>query len=219
MTKWYDVAKGELGTREGAGENDNPRVISYLGSVPHAGATHDSTPWCMGFVNWCLDQAGHPTTQSLMARSALGYGKRCKPQRGCIIILKRGEPPSGHVGFYDHEQDGRVFVLGGNQGDCVSIVSFPKSEVLDYRMPSDTVKVDRKILGTAAAGTGAVVSNVPLIPAPPDLSQFAAWQSAGEQASGLLTWAAGKPLLTAGLILWVAVMALWNRLPGLARAS
>jgi uncharacterized protein (TIGR02594 family) len=204
--KWYEIAQSELGVKEAAGNDDNPRIVEYLSSVPNAGQTHDSTPWCAGFANWCLEQSGHPTTQSLMARSFLGYGKACKPQKGCIVVLKRGKPPNGHVGFYSHAKDGRVFLLGGNQGDGVSLASFPESDVIDYRMPSDVVKLDRKVLGTVAAGGGAVVSNIPNLPAVPDLAPLTAWQGFGEQVSGLLSWAGQRPMLTACLVAYLSVV-------------
>lgn len=82
-----------------------------------------------------------------------------------------------------------------------------------------SLEVSKTVAGTAAAGTGAVVSNLPVIPSPPDLSQFTAWQSAGETAAGLMNWAAGRPFLTAGLVGWVLVMAFWERLPSFGRAS
>ena len=51
-----------------------------------------------------------------------------------VVILKRGtNPVQGHVGFFAGLQGDRVHLLGGNQGDTVSISSFPVSDVLGVR--------------------------------------------------------------------------------------
>jgi hypothetical protein len=53
---------------------------------------------------------------------------------GCIVVLKRGDPPKGHVGFYVGTEGGHIRLLGGNQGDKVSIASFPPDRVLGRRV-------------------------------------------------------------------------------------
>jgi lysozyme len=49
-----------------------------------------------------------------------------------------------------------------------------------------------------AAGTGAAVAfpSLPYLPPPPDLSQYTAWQSFGQQAGELVSWVSGNILLT-----------------------
>jgi uncharacterized protein (TIGR02594 family) len=92
--------------------------------------------WCAAFVNAVQKQAGNPTTGSLMARSFLNYGTKVdEPTKGDIVVLTRNGPPgSGHVGFYaGQDENGNVLILGGNQGDSVSVKAFPQSQVLGYR--------------------------------------------------------------------------------------
>ena len=74
-----------------------------------------------------------------MAKSYLRWGQRLEtPVRGCVAVLERPpDPASGHVGFFHSQAGGRVFLLGGNQGDKVSIASFPESMVIAYRWPAD----------------------------------------------------------------------------------
>ena len=75
--------------------------------------------------------------------------------------------------------------------------------------------VSTRVAAGAAAGGGVVT--LPSLPAPPDLTQWTAWQATGETVSSLATWASGRPLLTAGLVGWVVVMTFWNKLPSLVR--
>lgn len=205
-TPWYDVARAELGQREVAGKDDNPRILEYYAGAGFPGIEHDETAWCAAFANWSLNEAGFPITRSLMAKSFLGYGKACKPTEGCIVVLDRGtNPAEGHVGFLSHIKGGRVYLLGGNQGDKVAIESFPETDVRAYRLPSEVVKLDRKVLGTAAAGSGVAAAEVVTsLPPPPDLAALGQYKAFGEQVSSLGSWAWDNWLLTAGLALWIA---------------
>lgn len=208
LPKWYALAEAELGQAEIPGKDHNPRILEYLQIAGFPEVENDDDAWCAVFANWALVSAEQPGTHSRMARSFLGYGKKlAKPEKGCIAVLKRGSNPSqGHVGFYSHKKDGRVYLLGGNQGNKVSIASFPEGDVLDYRMPHDKAKVDRKVVvGTGtAAGTGVGMS-VPTdsIPSPPDLTSVSAWKGFGQGLVELGTWALSNPLITAGLGGWL----------------
>lgn len=141
MTPWLDIAKGEIGTAEVKGVKNNPKIMEYHKSTLLK-ATSDEVPWCAAFVGWCLMSAGVKSTLSAVARSYLSLGKVLKdPEIGCIVILRRGSSKwQGHVGFYMGSLgQGTIEVLGGNQGDKVSIQTFLKEKVLGYRMPSKKV--------------------------------------------------------------------------------
>lgn len=138
MTRWYEAAQAELGVAEVPGAGNNPRIVAYM----EAAGFHqqpDATPWCAGFANWCLAQAGVEGTGSLSARSFLRWGVPLSmPREGCIVVLTRGtDPAAGHVGFYAGQANGRVLVLGGNQGNKVSIAAFRAEDVLSYRWPEE----------------------------------------------------------------------------------
>ena len=82
-----------------------------------------------------------------MARSWLEIGEvitidQARPEEEDIVIFKRGgdnEPgpeiinAPGHVGFYVGMIDHDIMVLGGNQGDMVSIGSYPIRNLLGVR--------------------------------------------------------------------------------------
>lgn len=133
---WMPIAIGELGVREVPGQGSNPRIIEYLKSttLDRALAARDSTPWCSGYVNWCVEKAGLAGTDSAAARSWLHWGRPITmPRRGCIAVLSRGD--GGHVGCYVRKEPGKVFLLGGNQTNEVCVAGFADGRVLGYRVP------------------------------------------------------------------------------------
>lgn len=132
---WFVYALGEVGETELAGHATNPRIAEYLRSTS-APSTDDETPWCSAFCNWCVVKAGTPGTGSAAARSWLGWGQRtAAPTYGSIVVLWRDDPKSehGHVAMFVRKDLAHVWLLGGNQGNTVSIASYPLSRVLDYR--------------------------------------------------------------------------------------
>lgn len=137
---WFQVAKGELGISEHRGDANNPRILEYH-STTRAGESPDSVPWCSSFVNWCLLRAAIGGTQSKAARSWERWGvELAEPRIGCIVVLSRGSNPAhGHVGFYAGDAGDAVRLLGGNQGDRVSVQSYGKDRVLSYRYPPEGV--------------------------------------------------------------------------------
>lgn len=131
-THVLNIAKGELGVKEKAGDEENPRILEYH-STTLLKATKDEIPWCASFVCWCLQTAGLQHTKSAAADSYLRFGRELKkPVRGCLVVLDRGEGRC-HVGFFLVEHNSTISVLGGNQRDGVTIAYFLKEHVLSYR--------------------------------------------------------------------------------------
>jgi uncharacterized protein (TIGR02594 family) len=136
--KWLALARADLGTREEPGDADSPAVLAYYRDAGHPEVRDDSVAWCSAFVGAQLERSGVPSSKQLNARSYLTWGKKIdKPVPGCVVVLSRGDPRGwqGHVGFCVGDDRDSVRILGGNQGDAVSIASFPKSRVLGYRWP------------------------------------------------------------------------------------
>lgn len=218
----YEIALGELGVTEAKGKANNPRILEYAEKAGIAGYENDSEAWCAVFVNFCLAEAGFPGTRSKMARSFEGYGKRlASPKKGCIVVLERGSDPRfGHVGFYDHESNEVVYVLGGNQSDSVSIAPYSLSRVVCYREPHDRpATLNRPALTTIAVGTGAaaseVVQSVPIVPSVPQpitdaVSSVSAWQNIGDTLWAFQAWAVSQPLLAALLLALIGFLALYR---------
>ena len=133
----YALALTYLGTAEWA-KGENPVVLGWLRRLA-AWVKNDETPWCSAFVDAMCARTGYEQTRSLRARSWLRAGKdvplaACRPGVD-IVVLWRGSPDSaqGHVGFFHGFRDGQVEILGGNQGNEVSIARFPASKVLGCR--------------------------------------------------------------------------------------
>lgn len=96
-----------------------------------------TTAWCAAYVNATLKQTGMDGTGSNMARSFLDWGQETKtPRKGDLAVFRRGDPngPYGHVGFFDgYNPDGSIRVLGGNQGDSVSLSNYSADDLLGFR--------------------------------------------------------------------------------------
>jgi len=135
---WLKLARQEIGTKEIAGAQHNPEILGYFRDAGFPEIDNDETAWCAGFTNAMLERSGNAGSKSLAARSFLTWGNEVKkPYPGCVAVLTRGDPRGwqGHVGLWLGESDGKVSLLGGNQGNQVSIAQFPKSQVLGYREP------------------------------------------------------------------------------------
>lgn len=134
LQRVLEIAKAEIGTKEKPGKEDNPRILEYH-QTTRLKAVKDEVPWCSAFVNWALKQAGIEGTGNPMARSFLKWGSPLKsPVPGCVVVLKRGPAPFGHVAFFiRRSRVGFVDVLGGNQSDQVKISTYRETDVLGYR--------------------------------------------------------------------------------------
>ena len=125
------------GSTIGMNERDQrDAIMSYLadGGVNLDPAT---TAWCAAFVNGTLGQAGFKGTGSLAARSFANWGVEVtgEPAVGDIVVMSRGSDQSkGHVGFYaGKDENGRPLILGGNQGDSVSIAAMDENTIITVR--------------------------------------------------------------------------------------
>ena len=134
LQRVLEIARAEIGTKEKPGKDDNPRILEYH-QTTSLKAVHDEIAWCSAFVNWVLRQAGIEGTGNHMARSYLKWGSPLKsPVAGCVVVLKRGAAPFGHVAFFvRRSKAGFIEALGGNQSDQVKISAFRESDVLGYR--------------------------------------------------------------------------------------
>lgn len=140
---WYTIAKGELGQREIKGAKHNPRIVEYHQTTTLKGST-DEIPWCSSFVNWCMAKAGYRGTRSAAARSWGEWGQRItSPIPGCIVVMTR--KGGGHVGFYHGQDSYGLHILGGNQGDAVTVAKFDRSLVLAYVMPRNMWPPDNEL--------------------------------------------------------------------------
>lgn len=138
MNDILKVAFGQLGVEEIPGQANNPQIVRYAEETNINGITDDEVPWCSTFVNWCAKQAGLQYSGKPNARSWLNVGTKVSvPEPGDVVVFWRGNPQSweGHVAlFLGFSEDlTRVFVIGGNQGNRVSVSAYRKETVLSFQ--------------------------------------------------------------------------------------
>lgn len=137
MNSLISTALSQYGVKEVKGSKDHPQILNYFKSLGFADSKFkDETAWCSAFANWVAKQAGYEYSNKLTARSWLAIGNSTSnPQPGDVVVLWREDPNSwkGHVGFLIKETKRYVYLLGGNQGNSVSIKAYPKNRVLDIR--------------------------------------------------------------------------------------
>ncbi len=131
------AAYESLAKQMGMNERDQNAALSEYLSNGGVNLDPAVTAWCAGAVNAAIQETGGKGTNSLAARSFMDWGSPVdNPQKGDVAVFSRGDPSSGqgHVGFFDgFNDDGTIRVLGGNQGDAVSIASFSPDRLLGYR--------------------------------------------------------------------------------------
>ena len=139
---WLVAARRLLGTREAAGPANSPTILAWakrlgtrvLGMIYNA----DSVPWCGVFVGACMDEAGvDPPLLAVRAMSWAEWGANLRAERlapGAVLVFAR--PGGGHVGFYVGEDAEAYHILGGNQGDSVSIARLAKNRCVARRWPT-----------------------------------------------------------------------------------
>lgn len=134
---WMREAWRDFGQRELSGAHHNARIVAMFRDAGHERIVNDETAWCAAYTGANLKRAGLTPSGSLMARSYLSWGKVITTgQPGAVTVFARGTDPAlGHVGFWLGETDDSIVVLGGNQGDAVSVASFPKYKLLGMRWP------------------------------------------------------------------------------------
>jgi uncharacterized protein (TIGR02594 family) len=124
-----------LGLTEVGGVKTNPTISAWLKALK-AWWEDDETPWCGVFVAHCMQVAKVPLPKNWMrAKAWLDWGEvLTAPIPGCVVVFDR--QGGGHVGFVlSRTTDGRLVVLGGNQGNKVCAAPFEASRVAGYRWP------------------------------------------------------------------------------------
>lgn len=155
---WLAAARAKLGTREAPGPANSATIMGWakrlgtkvLGMVYNA----DSVPWCGLFVATCMAEAGIPTASiAVRAKSWATWGQEISPKSlapGVVLVFAR--EGGGHVGFYLGEDATAYHVLGGNQGDCVSVSRVAKERCIARRWPTGAPLVGEPVKMTLLAG-------------------------------------------------------------------
>lgn len=139
---------GEVLERPGAASNPFIEWCHESAGLPPG--TPDEVPWCSSFVNRLAWLLRLPRSKSARARSWLNVGRPIDLLEAVagndVVIFNRGGSTDptvidspGHVAIFGKLEPGlgllpeQVSVLGGNQGNGVTIARFPVSDVLGVR--------------------------------------------------------------------------------------
>lgn len=133
---WIAEARAHIGLKEIVGPKHNNTILGWLKSLS-AWWSDDETPWCGVFVANCLRKAGRDLPRHwYRAKDYLTYGTTLdNPAYGSIAVLTR--EGGGHVAFVvGKDKQGNILLLGGNQGNMVSIAKYHPDRIISYRWPS-----------------------------------------------------------------------------------
>lgn len=151
---WMVEARSVFGLHE---VRDNAKLKAWLKSDGKTLGDPSALPWCGDFVATCVAKTlpGEPMSGALgvnpyWARNWTMLGKPVKPTYGAILVFSRDG--GGHVGFAVGEDNDSFFVLGGNQGDSVSIVRIHKSRLVGCRWPDTFPHAHKPLPRMSAAG-------------------------------------------------------------------
>lgn len=135
---WMQEGMKHIGLKEIPGSKHNSVIVGWLKQLS-AWWTDDETPWCGVYVAHCMRTAGLVVPKYYMRAKAWGeeWGQTlAEPAEGCIVVFER--QGGGHVGFVvGVTPDGFLAVLGGNQGNSVSIGKFNRDRVVGYFWPAE----------------------------------------------------------------------------------
>lgn len=148
-----------LGTAEIVGKGSNRTILSWRDELNQAGVaisgySDDDIPWCGLFAAIVTHRAGKAVVENpLWARNWAKFGFGGYPASlGDVLVFQRNG--GGHVGFYVAEDATAYHVLGGNQGNRVSVTRVAKDRCVATRRPNYSVKPDSvKPYRVAASGT------------------------------------------------------------------
>lgn len=134
----YERAQRFIGIKEISGEKNHPLIQWWLSLCGFSLDTPDEVPWCSAFANGVAWDLRLPRSKSAAARSWLSVGTPvelhdARPENDVVILSRGTSTVQGHVGFFGGVAGDFIHVLGGNQGDCVCLETFPISRILGIR--------------------------------------------------------------------------------------
>jgi uncharacterized protein (TIGR02594 family) len=143
---------------ERLGADDNPTILGWareLGGGVARDYNADAIPWCGLYAAIVAKRADKQIPDNpLWARNWSKFGVASPGAAlGDVLVFSRGAV-SGHVGLYIAEDSSAYHVLGGNQGDKVSIVRIARERLVAVRRPLYRVQPASVQPRRVAAGGG-----------------------------------------------------------------
>ena len=130
----YDVANQLLAEGGWKETGNNPKIKFLWDEIGYNGSQYaDQTAWCAVFTGAVLKRSGNKYIKTASSQAYAGYGKEVsidELKQGDIVVFFRKSRSSGlgHVGFATgNKTDKTIEVLGGNQGNTLSVRSYQLS--------------------------------------------------------------------------------------------
>ncbi len=123
-----------LGVKEIVGKKHNPVILGWAKELGlNKVYTADEIPWCGLAVGYAAHKAGLKVVDKpLWALNWAKFGTKVnEPMLGDVLTFKRNG--GGHVGIYIGEDKDCYHVLGGNQGNAMSITRILKTRLYQAR--------------------------------------------------------------------------------------
>jgi len=150
-----------IGTKEIVGTSHNQVIIKWAKELELEKIyTSDEIPWCGLFVAIVCKRAGKEVVLNpLWAKNWLKFGTH-EPvaMLGDILVFER-DSGGGHVGFYVGEDIDCYHVLGGNQGNMVSVVRILKTRCIGIRRPIWKIAQPKSVRVIKLEKTGEISQN------------------------------------------------------------
>jgi uncharacterized protein (TIGR02594 family) len=159
---WMAAAMVPYGWHE---VRDNARLRAWLQSDGRTLGDPKALPWCGDFAETAI-RLGLPNepwpgalgANPYWARNWALFGVPTEPTFGCVLVFSRGS--GGHVGFAVGQDASAFHVLGGNQGDTVSVTRIARSRLLAARWPATfparPIHLPQRAAGNLALSTNEV---------------------------------------------------------------
>lgn len=142
----FQVAQTFVGIKELPGNTNNPLILAMIQTCNSSVQLNDEVPWCSAFVNFVAKLLKLPRTHSLAAKSWLDVGHvvtspgYAQIDSDIVILNRTANPALGHVGFFagladsvHYNNEAKIYILGGNQNNSVSLQAFPLNQVAGIR--------------------------------------------------------------------------------------
>ncbi|REG45849.1 TIGR02594 family protein [Paracoccus versutus] len=149
---WMQIALLKMGLHE---RRDIIELSKFLVADGRTLGDPSRNLWCGDFVQTCIaiaiPEAPVPVNP-YASREWMKFGQAVEPCFGSILVFWRKSVSGGegHVGFYYSEDSESFHVLGGNQGDSVSISKVHKSRFLSAQLPAIGGPYPRRRITSAA---------------------------------------------------------------------
>lgn len=149
------------GTIEVPGKGSNPTITDWALELGIGAYSTDAIPWCGLFMAVIAKRAHWARPPNpLWARNWTKWGNPRKGHAMLGDVLVFARETGGHVALYVGEDRTHYHILGGNQGDRVSIVRRPKEPILGVRVAPWRIRqpdnVRRVYLTASGTPTGVV---------------------------------------------------------------